>query len=398
MTIAPPNCAHAAQPSEVRKVFAAASRPGVISFAGGAPFLDELPFEKIARDTQRIIAEQGAQALQYGSSQGVQSLREHIVRIMELEGITAEPQDVLVSTGSQQALDVAARMLVNPGDVILAEGPSYAGGMAVFTSYEAQIVHVPGDTDGIIPEELEQLIQSLRSQGKVIKGLYTIPNFQNPGGTCLAAERRTRIGELCRREGLLIFEDNPYGLLGFEGQTLPAIQPQFPEITMYFGSFSKIIAPGLRLGWVLAPEPLRGYFTNASETAQLNPSVFSQLTMSAYLDDPEWERTLEKYRGLYQERCHAMIDALSEFMPAGVQWNKPTGGFYIWVTLPQGVDSTSMVHQAIEQGVVFVPGTAFFTDGRGSDAMRLSFCGPGPDAIREGVKILAGVLKDVMAP
>jgi len=387
------NRAHAARPSEVRKVFAAASRPGVISFAGGAPFLDALPFEKIARDTGRIIAEQGVQALQYGSSQGVESLRQHIVRIMALEGIKADPTEVLVSTGSQQALDVAARMLVNPGDVILAEGPSYAGGMAVFTSYEAQIVHVPGDSDGIIPGELERLVEVLRGQGKVIKGLYTIPNFQNPGGTCLSVERRTQIGELCRREGLLIFEDNPYGLLGFEGQTLPAIQPQFPEITMYFGSFSKIIAPGLRLGWVLAPEPLRGYFTNASETAQLNPSVFSQLVMSAYLDDPEWERILDEYRGMYRERCQAMSDSLAEYMPPGVRWNTPTGGFYLWVTLPEGLDSTLLVQQSINKGVVYVPGTAFFTDGRGANAMRLSFCGPNPEQIREGIRILAQVVR-----
>lgn len=389
--------AFAAKPSEVRKVFGAAARPGMISFAGGAPFLGEIPFDKISADVAQIIAQRGAEAFQYGSSQGVPALREHIVSIMELEGIHANADEVIVSTGSQQALDVAARILVNPGDVILAEGPSYAGGMAVFTSYEAEIIHVASDADGLIPEELARVITQTRAQGKTIKGLYTIPNFQNPGGMNLSAERRTQVGELCRAEGLLIFEDNPYGMLGFEGQTMRAIQPDFADITLYFGSFSKMFAPGLRLGWVLAPEALRSYIINASETAQLNPSVLNQLIMSAYLDDPSWKATLTKYQGLYKEKLDALIAALEVNMPEGTTWNVPTGGFYVWVTLPEQLDAHSMVGSCIERGAVYVPGVAFYTDGQGVNELRMSFCGPSPEQISQGVKIVADVFKEALA-
>lgn len=387
----------AAKPSEVRKVFGAAARPGMISFAGGAPFLGEIPFDKIAADTARIISERGAEAFQYGSSQGVASLREHIVSIMELEGIRADADEVIVSTGSQQALDVAARILVNPGDVIFAEGPSYAGGMAVFSSYEADIIHVPSDSHGLIPGELAELILQTREAGKTIKGLYTIPNFQNPGGMNLSAERRTQVGELCRAEGLLIFEDNPYGMLGFEGQVMRAIQPDFADITLYFGSFSKMFAPGLRLGWVLAPEALRGYITNASETAQLNPSVLSQLIMSAYLDDPSWKSTLAKYQGLYKEKFDALVSALATQMPEGTTWNEPSGGFYVWVTLPEGLDANALVGRCIERGAVYVPGVAFFTNGQGVNELRMSFCGPSPEQITRGVRIIGEVFAEELA-
>lgn len=387
----------AARPSEVRKVFGAAARPGMISFAGGSPFLGRLPFDKIAADTARIIAERGAEAFQYGASQGIPALREHIVQIMEFEGITADKDEIIISTGSQQALDTVARILINPGDVVLAEGPSYAGGMAVFSSYEAQIVHVPSDPDGLIPAELSRVIAETRAAGKTIKGLYTIPNFQNPGGTNLSAQRRQEVGQICRAEGLLIFEDNPYGMLGFDGQIMRAIQPDFQDITLYFGSFSKMFAPGLRLGWVLAPEALRGYIINASETAQLNPSVLNQLIMSAYLDDSSWKDTLELYQGLYKEKFEALVTALEAHMPEGTTWNVPTGGFYCWITLPEQLDANALVGTCIERGAVYVPGVAFFTDGQGTNELRMSFCGPDPEQISRGVQIVAEVFKEALA-
>lgn len=325
----------AARPSEVRKVFRAAQRPGMISFANGAPYLGALPFDRIAADAQRILLDSGERSFQYGSSDGIPELRAHISELMKLEGITAGPDQVIVTSGSQQALDVAARVLVNPGDVIFAEAPSYAGGMAVFTSYEAEIVHVPMDAGGLIPEELERLISEVRAAGKTARGLYTIPNFQNPGGVNLSAERRRQVGELCRSNDLLIFEDNPYGLLGFDGKTMPAIQPGFEDITLYFGSFSKMIAPGLRVGWVLPPASLYGHLLDASETSQLNPSVYSQQLISAYLDDPAWEDKLAEYRAIYREKFTALVETLAMVMPAGTTWNRPTGGFYLWaLSLP----------------------------------------------------------------
>lgn len=387
----------AARPSEVRKVFRAAQRPGMISFANGAPYLGALPFDRIAADAQRILLDSGERSFQYGASDGIPELRAHISELMKLEGITAGPDRVIVTSGSQQALDVAARVLVNPGDVIFAEAPSYAGGMAVFTSYEADIVHVPMDADGLIPEELERLIGEVRAAGKTARGLYTIPNFQNPGGVNLSAERRRQVGELCRSNDLLIFEDNPYGLLGFDGETMPAIQPGFEDITLYFGSFSKMIAPGLRVGWVLPPASLYGHLLNASETSQLNPSVYSQQLISAYLDDPAWEDKLAEYRAIYREKFTALVETLSMVMPAGTTWNRPTGGFYLWVKVPAGIDTEALVFDCIERGVVYVPGTAFYTNGSGHSELRMSFCLPSLDDIRKGAAILGEVCSAAVA-
>jgi 2-aminoadipate transaminase len=381
----------AARPSEVRKVFRAAQRPGMISFANGAPYLGALPFERIAIEAQEILLKSGERSFQYGPSDGIPELRAHIAELMKLEGITAGPDQIIVTSGSQQALDVAARVLVNPGDVIFAEAPSYAGGMAVFTSYEAEIVHVPMDADGLIPEELERLIGEVRAAGKTAKGLYTIPNFQNPGGVNLSGERRVRVGELCRSNDLLIFEDNPYGLLGFDGETMRAIQPEFEDITLYFGSFSKMIAPGLRVGWVLPPASLYGHLVNASETSQLNPSVFSQQLVSAYLDDPAWQDKLSEYRRIYREKFTALVETLEQVMPAGTTWNRPTGGFYLWVKVPEGIDTEALVYECIERGVVYVPGTAFYTDGSGHSELRMSFCLPPLADIRKGASILGEI-------
>jgi DNA-binding transcriptional MocR family regulator len=369
----------------------------MISFANGAPYLGALPFDRIAADAQRILLDSGERSFQYGSSDGIPELRAHISELMKLEGITAGPDRVIVTSGSQQALDVAARVLVNPGDVIFAEAPSYAGGMAVFTSYEAEIVHVPMDADGLIPEELERLIGEVRAAGKTVRGLYTIPNFQNPGGVNLSAERRQQVGELCRSNDLLIFEDNPYGLLGFDGKTMPAIQPSFEDITLYFGSFSKMIAPGLRVGWVLPPASLYGHLLNASETSQLNPSVYSQQLISAYLDDPAWEDKLAEYRAIYREKFIALVETLAEVMPAGTAWNRPTGGFYLWVKVTAGIDTEALVYDCIERGVVYVPGTAFYTDGSGHSELRMSFCLPSLDEIRKGAAILGEVFRAAVA-
>ncbi|WP_411374472.1 PLP-dependent aminotransferase family protein [Arthrobacter sp. MPF02] len=384
----------AARPSEVRKVFRAAQRPNMISFANGAPYLGALPFDRIAEDAQRILLTSGERSFQYGPSNGIPELRAHIAELMKLEGITASPDRILVTAGSQQALDVAARVLINPGDVIFAEAPSYAGGMAVFTSYEAEIVHVSMDADGIIPDEFERLIKEVHAAGKTAKGLYTIPNFQNPGGVNLSGERRTQIGELCRDNDLLIFEDNPYGLLGFDGETMPAIQPGFEEITLYFGSFSKMIAPGLRVGWVLPPESLYGHLVNASETSQLNPSVFSQQLISAYLDDPAWQDKLVEYRGIYREKFNALVETLEEVMPEGTTWNRPTGGFYLWIRVSEGIDTEALVYECIERGVVYVPGTAFYTNGSGHSELRMSFCLPSLADIRKGAGILGEVFRE----
>lgn len=386
----------AARPSEVRKVFRESQKPGMISFANGAPYLGALPFDQMAEDAHRILSQNGPTAFQYGPSDGIFELRRHICALMNLEGITADPDDVVVTAGSQQALDIAAKVLLNPGDVIFAEGPSYAGGMAVFAGYEAEIVHVPGDADGMDVDALERMLAQVRAGGKTPKGVYTIPNFQNPGGMNLSAERRIRMGELCRSEGMLVFEDNPYGLLGFDGTTMRAIQPDFADITIYFGSFSKMIAPGPRVGWMLPPSWLHEHMVNTSETAQLNPAVFTQQLISAYLDNPAWKAKLDEYRGIYRQKFEALVETLEQVMPEGTRWNQPTGGFYLWVTVPDGIDTEKLVYDAIGRGVVYVPGTAFYTNGDGHSELRLSFCLPSVDDIRRGARIIGDVFRQAL--
>ncbi|WP_208748682.1 PLP-dependent aminotransferase family protein [Arthrobacter sp. PM3] len=384
--------------SEVRQIFQTAlKRTGIISFANGSPYLGELPFHQLADDAHRIVTEFGSTALQYGASNGIPELRRHIVDLMAIEGVAADPEQVIVTAGSQQALGFAAHATINPGDVVFAESPSYAGAMAVFAAYEAEIVHVPGDRDGLIPAEFECLVRVAWAAGKLPRMLYTVPNFQNPGGMNLSAERRILLGRICQEQGLLLFEDNPYGLLGFDGATMRAIQPDAPDITFYFGSFSKMFAPGLRLGWLLAPEALHQPLTDIAQTAALNPSVFNQLLLTAYLDGPSWRDTLARYRGLYRAKLEALVGALTEHMPAGTTWDLPAGGFYLWVTVPQGIDTHELVHEAIERGVAYVPGTAIYTNGAGRSELRLSFCLPSVEEIRDGAAILGRLFSEALA-
>ena len=377
--------------SEVRALFAVVNRPEVVSLAGGMPYLEGLPLDTIADTMQRVIATQGTTALQYGSGQGHQDLREQILEVMRLEGIDAHPDDVVVTTGSQQALDLVTRIFIDPGDVVVAEAPSYVGALGVFRSYQADIVHVPIDEDGLVPEALEDTLTSLAAQGRRVKFLYTIPNFHNPAGVTLSLERRPRILEIARRHGVLVIEDNPYGLLGFSQDPLPAMRSVDDEGVLYLGSFSKTFAPGFRVGWVVAPHAVREKLVLASESAILCPSNASQLAISAYLSTSDWKGQIKSFRELYRERRDAMVSALAEHLP-DASWNVPDGGFYTWVKLPAGLDSKSMLPRAVTGRVAYVPGTAFFADGSGADHMRLSYCFPTPDRIREGVRRLASVV------
>ncbi|HEU4466597.1 MAG TPA: PLP-dependent aminotransferase family protein, partial [Agromyces sp.] len=282
--------------SEVRALFAVASRPEVVSLAGGMPFVSALPQELITTAFERVMREQGPVALQYGSGQGIPSLREHILDIMSLEGIRASVDNVVTSTGSQQALDFVAKLFLDPGDVVLAEAPSYVGAMGVFRSYQASVVHVAMDDDGLIPEALRQTIAHLRGQGRRIKFLYTIPNFHNPAGVTLSAARRPEILEICRSNEILVLEDNPYGLLHFDQPAPDALRSMDPEGVIYLGSFSKTLAPGFRVGWALAPHAIREKLILAAESAILSPSSFSQLVVSEYLAQADWRGQIDAFR------------------------------------------------------------------------------------------------------
>jgi 2-aminoadipate transaminase len=379
--------------SEIRALFAVASRPEVVSLAGGMPNISGLPLDVVAGAIDGVVHDHGAVAMQYGSGQGTPELREQITEIMRLEGIEAHPDDVVVTVGSQQAVDLVTRIFCDPGDVVICEAPSYVGALGVFKAYQAEVVHAEMDAEGLVPAALQAAITACKAAGKRIKFLYTIPNFHNPAGVSLTAERRREVLEICRREGVLVLEDNPYGLLGFDREPMRAMRADESEGVIYLGSFSKTFAPGFRVGWALAPSSVREKLVLAQESATLCPPQFSQMAISAYLANHDWQGQIKQFREMYRERRDAMVDALQDLMPAGCQWNVPAGGFYVWMTLPYGVDAKAMLPRAVTARVAYVPGTAFFADGFGSSSMRLSFCYPTPERIREGVRRLAGVIE-----
>ena len=339
--------------SEIRALFAVASRPEVVSLAGGMPSLTALPMEAIADTVAHMLRTHGLTALQYGSGQGDPTLREQILEVMALQGISAHADDIVVTTGSQQALDLVTRIFINPGDVVLAEAPSYVGALGVFAAYQAQVAHVASDDDGLVPQALEERIIGLESAGKPIKFLYSVPNFHNPAGTTLSMARRPQIVDICHRHGILVLEDDPYallgmamrealveaahrtgtwlleddpyGLLGFEGEPNDAMRTLSGEGVVYLGSFSKTFAPGLRVGWALAPHAIREKLVLASESAILCPSAFSQMTVSTYLATSDWMAQIKVFRELYRERRDAMIESLATKLPQAT-WTGSASG------------------------------------------------------------------------
>lgn len=381
--------------SEIRALFAVASRPEVVSLAGGMPYTTALPLDAVGKLLSDLLSTRGAAALQYGSGQGDPDLRERICEVMALEGVHGSPDDVVVTVGSQQALDLVTRIFCDPGDVVLAEAPSYVGALGTFAAYQADVVHVPMDADGLVPEALREAIARVGDRAKF---LYTIPNFHNPAGTSLSDARRTEVLEICQRAGLLVLEDNPYGLLGFEGPPTPAIRARVSpssgeDEVIYLGSFSKTFAPGLRVGWVLAPHAVREKLVLASEASVLCPPALNQMAVVEYLSTQDWQGQVEVFKGIYRERRDAMLDALTTLMPAGTTWTHPTGGFYVWATLPEGLDAKVMQPRALTARVAYVPGIGFYADGQGGRELRLSYCFPEPERIREGVRRLAGVVE-----
>ncbi len=382
--------------SEIRALFAVASRPEVVSLAGGMPNLAALPLDSLSAQMAELVAEDGLVALQYGSAQGVPALREQICEVMAMEGITAHPDDIVVTVGSQMGLDMVTRLFCDPGDVVIAEGPSYVGALGSFAAYQAQVVHVTMDDDGLVPEALREALAQANQQGKRVKCLYTIPNFHNPAGVTLSVERRAEIVEICAENDVLIIEDNPYGLLGFDGQTYPSLRSLDPDNVVYLGSFSKTFASGLRVGWVLAPHAVREKLVLAAESATLCPPTLNQLVVSKYLATHDWKGQIKTFRENYRERRDAMLSALEQHLPAGCTWTQPEGGFYVWVTVPEGVDTKAMLPRAVTARVAYASGTGFYADGLGSRQMRLSYCYPTPERIREGVRRLAGVLESEM--
>lgn len=387
--------------SEIRALFAVASRPEVVSLAGGSPYIAALPLDAVGEMLGRLAAEHGATSLQYGIGQGTVELRERICEVMALSGIDAangaSPDDVVVTVGGQQGLDLIARLFLDPGDVVLAEGPTYVGALGVFQAAQAQVVHVTMDDDGLVPEALEAAIAEVARSGRRAKFLYTIPTFQNPAGVTLTEQRRERVLDICERAGLLVVEDDPYGQLSFSTEAPLPLRARRRDGVFYVSTFSKTFAPGLRVGWILAPHAVREKLVMTSEAQILCPSAYAQAAVTMYLATMPWREQIKVYRELYRERRDALLTALEDLMPAGTTWTRPQGGLFVWATLPEGLDSKAMMPRAIAARVAYVPGTGFYADGTGGGNMRLNFSFPPPERIREGVRRLSEVMGQELA-
>jgi DNA-binding transcriptional MocR family regulator len=382
--------------SEVRALFAVVSRPEVVSLAGGMPFVPALPKERMIETFNSLMSDRSNQALQYSGGQGDPVLREHIREIMGLEGIESNVDDIVITTGSQHGLDLVSSLFLDPGDVVLAEGPSYVGALGVFRARQAHIEHVYTDLEGISPEALNQTIERVQAAGKKIKFLYLVPNFANPSGVTLSADRRSKVLEICRRHHILVLEDNVYGLLYFENRAPDALRSLDEDGVIYLGSFSKILVPGFRVGYVLAPPSIREKLVLANESAVLCPSAFSQMMISEYLSNNDWKAQIAVFRGEYRQRRDAAQAAMKEFLPDLTTTN-PGGGFYLWVDLPKGINSKKMLPRAVDNLVAYTPGTAFYGNGTGQEFLRISYSYPTPENIRVGVQRLAKTINDELA-
>lgn len=375
------------QPSTIREILKVTQRPDIISFAGGLPALELFPVTAILSATERVLRECGAQALQYGPTEGFVPLRETLAAEMQRRGATCSAEDILVTTGSQQGLDLVGKILLDAGDCVLTENPTYLAAIQAFHAYEVRFAAVETDECGIVPEALAESIERERP-----KFLYTIPNFQNPTGVTLTAERRQALYAIAARYRLPVVEDDPHGKLRYSGTAIAPIKALDTEgLVVYLSTVSKTIAPGLRIGWVDANPEILAKFTMAKQAADLHASSLDQHIVHRYLADFDSEAHVERVRQAYGERYSEMDSSLREAMPAGFTWTHPEGGMFLWITCPERIDTTGLLAQALERKVAFVPGRDFFPDASGHRFMRLNFSNASPERIREGIRRLAEV-------
>lgn len=377
------------RPSTIREILKVTAQPEVISFAGGLPAPELFPVTQVAAAADVALAQYGARALQYGQSEGFPQLREWISEEMTARGAPAPASDILITNGSQQVLDLAGKLFLNPGDVVLTENPTYLAAIQAFQTFEVKFVPVPTDENGLIPEALPELVRLHKP-----KFLYTIPNFQNPTGITLSAPRRQALAKLAAELKLVVIEDDPYGKLRYRGTPIPPIK-HWDEAgrVLYASTFSKTIAPGLRLGWVAAPAEIFSRLLILKQASDLHTSSFDQLVGYFYLTQNDQAAHLKKICAVYGERYGVLDQALRELMPAGFTWTKPEGGMFLWVTGPANLDGVELLQRAILQKVAFVPGRDFFPADAGKNFLRLNYSNSTPERIREGVKRLAALCK-----
>ncbi len=380
--------------SAMRDLMALTEREDVISLAGGLPDTSTFPPDSYASLMSTVAAESCARALQYGPTEGLSQIKRCIVEVMRAEGLDLDPDEVLVTTGGQQVIDLVCKTLLDPGDVVVAEAPTYPGAVPTFCAYQADVVQVTMDRDGMRIDELEQTLDELEQTGRRPKFIYTVPNFHNPAGVTLSLARRRALVRIAAERELLVLEDNPYGLLRYEGDPLPTLRSLDDEFVIYAGTFSKILSPGVRLGWTVAPAPVLQKMNIGKQAADLCSSSISQYFVAAYFDSGAWEDYVRSLSEIYRRRRDVMLDALAEHLPREAEWTHPQGGLFIWATLPSYLDTTDLLARALQEHVAFVPGRAAFTDGRGGSEMRLNFSGVSEDEIREGVRRIGEVVRE----
>lgn len=380
--------------SAMRDLMALTERDDVISLAGGLPDTSTFPADSYASLMSTVAANSCARALQYTPTEGLAAVKGCIAEVMRAEGMVADEDEMLVTTGGQQVIDLVCKTLVDPGDVVVCEAPTYPGAVPTFCAYQADVVHVTMDRDGMLVTELEATLDQLERDGRTPKFIYTVPNFHNPAGVTMSLERRHELVRIAGERELLVLEDNPYGLLRYEGAPLPTLRSLDEEFIIYAGTFSKILSPGVRLGWTCAPAPVLAKMSLGKQASDLCSSSISQYFVSAYFDSGPWEVYVRSLIEIYRRRRDVMLDALAEHFPREAEWTLPQGGLFIWATLPDYIDTTDLLARALQDHVAFVPGRAAFVDGRGGSAMRLNFSGVGEDDIREGIRRIGEVVRE----
>jgi 2-aminoadipate transaminase len=384
--------------SAMRDLMEITARPEVISLAGGLPDTSTFPADSFAAQMTRIAQESSAEALQYGPTEGFEETKACIVEVMEAEGMSPDPDDLIVTTGGQQAIDLTAKTLIDPGDPVICEAPTYPGAVPAFCSYEADVIQVTTDDDGMRIDELEAVLSELARAGRRPKFIYSVPSFQNPAGVTLSAQRRERLVELAREHEVLVCEDNPYGLLRFEGEPqAPLYQLDGGDYVIYLGTFSKILSPGIRIGWVVAPPPVLEKIGLGKQAADLCTSTLTQYFVREYFSEGRWRDYVDHLVDIYRARRDAMLEALERHFPAEAEWTRPEGGLFVWATLPEYIDTTDLLAKALRRNVAFVPGRAAYVDGRGAHSMRLNFSGAHEDTLREGIRRIGAVIAEQVA-
>ncbi|WP_309892291.1 PLP-dependent aminotransferase family protein [Archangium sp.] len=374
--------------SAVREILKVAERPDVLSFAGGLPAPELFPVEAIAQAHADVLADDGRAALQYSTTEGYGPLREWIVSHLAERGLHAATDQVLITNGSQQGIELVAKMMLDPGDVVLVENPSYLAALQTFSGFEVNFAVVGSDNDGMRVDDLERAVAERKP-----KLIYLVPNFQNPKGTTLSLERRHALVRFAQRHRILILEDNPYGELRFRGEHLPSLASLDTEgVVINLGSFSKTLAPGLRLGFAVGPRELIRHLTVIKQATDLHTATLAQRAAARLLSRFDFNAHLEQLRGVYGERCETMLASLEKYMPAGTRWTRPEGGMFIWVELPRGMSADALFPLALDKRVAFVPGSPFFASEPRSEFMRLNYSNRPPELIDEGMRRLGAVI------